>query len=80
MLYVIVAQFLVECFQLSFHELARYTRCKAARHLDHVVVYLGDKLFQVGQEYVALSRVRYLEGLQISELDSAKLTGNRSLQ
>lgn len=33
--------------------------------VDPIVVYLGDKLFQVDHSYVALSPVRLLEGLQI---------------
>ncbi|CAK1603266.1 unnamed protein product [Parnassius mnemosyne] len=42
--------------------------------VDYAVVYLGSRTFAAGQAYVALSRVKSPNGLQVEELDCSKLT------
>jgi PIF1-like helicase/Helitron helicase-like domain at N-terminus len=59
---------LILCWACTVHKMQGCT-------VDKAVVYLGSKLFANGQAYVALSRVRSLEGLRIEELDNSKLTG-----
>ena len=44
--------------------------------LDSAVLNLGESVFTHGQAYVALSRVRTVEGLIITELDTSKITAD----
>ncbi|KAG5685132.1 hypothetical protein PVAND_014326 [Polypedilum vanderplanki] len=59
---------LILCWACTAHEMQGCT-------VDYAVVHLGSELFTKGQAYVALSRVRSLDGLRIDELDCSKLTG-----
>jgi hypothetical protein len=61
---------IILCWACTVHKMQGCT-------VDHAVVYLGPALFETGQAYVALSRVRSLEGVRIVELDCSKLTGKK---
>ena len=58
---------LILCWGCTVHKMQGTT-------VNTAVVNLGSKLFAPGQAYVALSRVRSLNGLRLDELDCGKLT------
>ena len=60
---------IILCWAVTVHKLQGIT-------LDKAVVCLGSKLFAKGQAYIALSRVRSLDGLAISELNANKVLSN----
>jgi hypothetical protein len=62
---------LILCWGCTVHKMQGTTVCTA-------VVNLGSKLFAPGQAYVALSRVRSLNGLRLDELDCGKLTNENT--
>lgn len=46
--------------------------------LDNAVADVGNSVFSCGQTYVALSRVRKLEGLHLINLDPSRIMANES--
>jgi ATP-dependent DNA helicase PIF1 len=68
--FVVRAQIpLILAFALTIHKVQGAT-------LDCVKMNLGSSIFEYGQFYTALSRVRSLEGLSITELDFDKIKTN----
>src|SRR5277367_4298216 len=59
---------LILCWSSTVHKMQGST-------IDHAVINLGPKVFAPGQAYVALSRVRSLDGVRLEELDCNKVTG-----
>ena len=56
------------CFACTVHKMQGAT-------VNHAVINLGSNIFAAGQAYVALSRVRSLDGLILEELDASKVVG-----
>lgn len=59
---------LILCWASTVHKMQGST-------VDRAVINLGPSVFAPGQAYVAMSRVRSLEGLVFEELDCTKLMG-----
>lgn len=47
--------------------------------LDTAVLYIGDDIFEEGQIYVAISRVKCLEGLYLNEFNHTKIKANKKV-
>jgi ATP-dependent DNA helicase PIF1 len=48
--------------------------------LEHAEIDAGSNIFECGQTYVALSRVKSLEGLYLASFDASKIKINRRVQ
>jgi ATP-dependent DNA helicase PIF1 len=48
--------------------------------LEHAEIDAGSNIFEFGQTYVALSRVKSLEGLYLASFDASKIKINRRVQ
>ncbi|KAI5639292.1 ATP-dependent DNA helicase PIF1-like [Phthorimaea operculella] len=60
---------LILCWAVTVHKLQGTT-------LDRAVIDLGKKNFAKGQVYVALSRVKTMDGIALSDLEPSKLLSN----
>jgi ATP-dependent exoDNAse (exonuclease V) alpha subunit len=63
---------LIFCWGCTVHKMQGTTVCTA------VVNLMGAKLFAPGRAYVALSRVRSLNGLRLEKPDCGKLTNKNT--
>ena len=57
---------LILCWAVTVHKMQAST-------VDRAVINLGPKVFAKGQAYVALSRVRSVEGIRLEDLDVSKI-------
>ena len=48
--------------------------------LDKALIDIGEEIFECGQTYVALSRIKTLEGLYLKSFDYKKITINKKVQ
>ena len=48
--------------------------------LDSAIINIGNKIFEYGQTYVALSRVKSLKGLFLTEFDYTKIKANPKVE
>jgi len=63
---------LCQAYAITIH------KCQGAT-LDSAYIDLGDNVFAEGQSYVALSRVKSLEGLYLSELNPHRIKANKKV-
>jgi len=47
--------------------------------LDNALIYVGDDVFEAGQMYVAISRVRSINGLYLKEFNYKKIKANEKV-
>ena len=48
--------------------------------LDRCIIDIGDRVFEAGQSYVALSRIKSLEGVSIMSYDVTKILVNKRVK
>ena len=63
---------LCQAYAITIH------KCQGAT-LDSAYIDLGDNVFADGQSYVALSRVKHLEGLFLSEFNPRRIRANKNV-
>ena len=63
---------LIIAYSMTIHKTQSQT-------LDCVKVDLGDTIFENGQAYTALSRVRSLDGLEITQLSPTRITCHKKV-
>lgn len=63
---------LLPCWAATVHKIQGLS-------LDCAVICIDNSIFEHGQAYVALSRVRTLESLYVSSFDVSKITANATV-